>query len=358
MEAALIEELCAADAARADLPGARGASVLVDALPMVVEGVADVVDDGFGQCFEAEVPRRWNWGYLKVFYAVGVGVRYCVLLPMRVVLFLSATVCLGVCFALLRVVGGGGGLERRAVWMTYYAQALMLALGAVVTYHGTRPRSGAGQIFAANHTTMLDFVWMLGCHPFSVVGQRHSGFVGFFQTYVFDCLRCLWFDRGNSADRASVRQQIQSHVASEDVPPLCVFPEGTCVNNRYALLFKQGAFELDGVEVHPVAIKYDKSWAVGFWDSRSQSFLQYAYRLMTSWCLVVDIYFLPPEERGAEESPREFAARVKEIIAERAGLVSVPWDGYLKHHRPSERFIKERQKKAVSIILAHSHVTD
>ncbi len=76
-----------------------------------------------------------------------------------------------------------------------------------------------------------------------------------------------------------------------------MFPEGTCVNNSFALQFKQGAFELDDVVVHPVAIVYDKAWAVGFWDSRRETFLQYLFRLMTSWCLVVDLYFLPPARR-------------------------------------------------------------
>jgi glycerol-3-phosphate O-acyltransferase 3/4 len=361
VEAALIEHLVL-DGSRGgtgdlldDGRGApRGAAALLgDCLPLFAEGVADVVDDSFSQCFEATPPRIWNWGYLAPFYALGLAVRYLVLFPCRLAIIGLASIVLAVYFAALPVLGLATP-RRRSAAMTYYAQALMLAFGAVVTYHGARPRRCAGQVYAANHTTMLDFVFMLGLAAFSVVGQKHGGLVGFFQDHVFDSLQCLWFDRSKTGDRSLVRRRIQQHVADPDVPPLCVFPEGTCVNNRYALLFKVGAFELDDTAVVPVAVHYDKSFASGFWDSRNVSFIEYLGTLMTQWCLVVDIYFMPPETRGANETPREFAARVKEIIAAKAGLISVEFDGYFKHNVPGERYKVERQRRAVSSVLAHS----
>jgi glycerol-3-phosphate O-acyltransferase 3/4 len=36
--------------------------------------------------------------------------------------------------------------------------------------------------------------------------------------------------------------------------PMIIFPEGTCVNNKYTIRFQKGAFEL-GVKVCPVGIK-------------------------------------------------------------------------------------------------------
>jgi glycerol-3-phosphate O-acyltransferase 3/4 len=35
---------------------------------------------------------------------------------------------------------------------------------------------------------------------------------------------------------------------------MIIFPEGTCVNNKYIIRFQKGAFEL-GVKVCPVGIK-------------------------------------------------------------------------------------------------------
>ena len=47
-----------------------------------------------------------------------------------------------------------------------------------------------------------------------------------------------------SKDRAHVAKEIKAHAADVSKPPLLVFPEGTCVNNEYIVMFKRGAFEL------------------------------------------------------------------------------------------------------------------
>ena len=53
--------------------------------------------------------------------------------------------------------------------------------------------------------------------------------------------------------------------------------------------------------------------------------------LMSSWALVGDVWFLEPQQRAEGESSIEFAGRVQRLIAERAKLEVVPWDGYLKY---------------------------
>ena len=57
-----------------------------------------------------------------------------------------------------------------------------------------------------------------------------------------------------SQDRILVSERMKEHVAAPDTVPLLIFPEGTCVNNEYTVLFKKGAFEL-GAAVCPIAIK-------------------------------------------------------------------------------------------------------
>ena len=53
--------------------------------------------------------------------------------------------------------------------------------------------------------------------------------------------------------------------------------------------------------------------------------------LMTSWCLICDVWYLKPQTIRPNETPEDFAQRVKEAIADKAGLRSVNWDGYMKY---------------------------
>lgn len=55
-------------------------------------------------------------------------------------------------------------------------------------------------------------------------------------------------------------------------------------------------------------------------------------KLMTSWAVVCDVYFLEPQKIAADESAQQFAERVQRLIAERAKLQIAPWDGYLKYY--------------------------
>lgn len=133
------------------------------------------------------------------------------------------------------------------------------------------------------------------------------------------------------------------HVSQPDSVPLLIFPEGTCVNNEYSVLFKRGAFEL-GAAVCPVAIRrvragwgtrasegshklgasilrlmppfagalhththtrtlcravprrrYNKIFVDAFWNSRRQTFSQHMLKLMNSWATVCDVWFLEPQ---------------------------------------------------------------
>lgn len=45
-------------------------------------------------------------------------------------------------------------------------------------------------------------------------------------------------------DRQLVQQRMRAHVQNPESTPLLIFPEGTCVNNEYCVMFKRGAFDL------------------------------------------------------------------------------------------------------------------
>ena len=74
---------------------------------------------------------------------------------------------------------------------------------------------------------------------------------------------------------------MKAHVAAVDTTPLLIFPEGTCVNNEYCVMFKRGAFDLDAT-VCPIAIKYNKIFVDAFWNSRRQSFTAHLVRSAAS----------------------------------------------------------------------------
>ena len=78
-------------------------------------------------------------------------------------------------------------------------------------------------------------------------------------------------------DRQLVMERMKQHVANPDTTPLLIFPEGTCVNNEYTVMFKRGAFDL-GATVCPVAIKYNKIFVDAFWNSKRQSFTSHIVR--------------------------------------------------------------------------------
>lgn len=103
--------------------------------------------------------------------------------------------------------------------------------------------------------SMIDVIILDANRPYATVGQQHPGAVGFIQNKVLQCLGCLWFDRNETKDREIVARKIREHISKADNNPLLIFPEGTCVNNRYCVMFKRGAFDI-GAKVYPIAIRY------------------------------------------------------------------------------------------------------
>ncbi len=48
-------------------------------------------------------------------------------------------------------------------------------------------------------------------------------------------------------------------------------------------------------QVCPIALKYNKIFVDAFWNSRREAFGKHLFRLLTSWALVCDVYFLEPQ---------------------------------------------------------------
>ena len=333
---------------------------LLNISAVLTDGASAMVDDSFLKCFQTNHADPWNWNaYLWPAWAVGVVLRYLVLFPLRMALLLSSLAGFFAVFFTAKALLPEGPrklrVQRRLV--RFMCGMFVASWTGVVRFHGARPSGGAGRVWVANHTSMIDYIVLSSHSTFAVIMQLQPGWVGFLMKHVLDVLGCVWFNRTDAKDRTVVFSRMSAHVHDPHTTPLLVFPEGTCVNNEYCVMFKRGAFELDAT-VHPVAIKYNKIFVDAFWNSKRQSFTAYLVRLMTSWAVVADVWFLEPQTRQPNESADAFASRVQAMIAARAGLRVVPWDGYLKYYFLGERHphLIEKRRKVWADTMSGRHL--
>ncbi|XP_037947656.1 glycerol-3-phosphate acyltransferase 3 isoform X3 [Teleopsis dalmanni] len=254
----------------------------------------------------------------------------------------SLVVWLTVCTAIVGCLSEGD-YKREMVnkVLRHCFSVLSSAISAVIIYHNAENRPTKG-ICVANHTSPIDVLVLMSDTTYSLIGQRHGGFLGIMQRALARASPHIWFERGEAKDRHAVAERLRQHVSDPSNPPILIFPEGTCINNTSVMQFKKGSFEVGGV-IYPVAIKYDPRFGDAFWNSSKYSMIQYLYMMMTSWAIVCDVWYLPPMYRQEGESAVDFANRVKSVIAKQGGLVDLVWDGQLKRMKPKKEW-KEMQQ--------------
>ncbi|XP_032590523.1 glycerol-3-phosphate acyltransferase 3 isoform X2 [Drosophila grimshawi] len=323
-------------------------------LDYVKSGVEAIIEDDVTSRFEAEELKSWNmltrtnrhyefisWK-ITLIWMFGFAVRYSILMPLRVLVCFIGVVWLTVCTAAVGNLKDGN--KKRAIVNNVLGQCfgvLSSAISAVITYHNEDNRPSSG-ICVANHTSPIDVLVLMCDTNYSLIGQRHGGFLGVLQRALARASPHIWFERGEAKDRLIVAERLKQHVSDPNNPPILIFPEGTCINNTSVMQFKKGSFEVGGV-IYPVAIKYDPRFGDAFWNSSKYSMMQYLYMMMTSWAIVCDVWYLPPMYRQDGESAIDFANRVKGVIAKQGGLVDLVWDGQLKRMKPKKEW-KEIQQ--------------
>ncbi|XP_060659170.1 glycerol-3-phosphate acyltransferase 3 isoform X2 [Drosophila nasuta] len=323
-------------------------------LDYVKSGVEAIIEDDVTSRFEAEELKSWNmltrtnrhyefisWK-ITMIWVIGFAIRYTILMPLRVLVCFIGVVWLTLCTA---AVGNlKDGKLKRAVVSYVLGQCfgvLSSAISAVITYHNEDNRPSSG-ICVANHTSPIDVLVLMCDTTYSLIGQRHGGFLGVLQRALARASPHIWFERGEAKDRHLVAERLKQHVSDPNNPPILIFPEGTCINNTSVMQFKKGSFEVGGV-IYPVAIKYDPRFGDAFWNSSKYSMMQYLYMMMTSWAIVCDVWYLPPMYRQEGESAIDFANRVKGVIAKQGGLVDLVWDGQLKRMKPKKEWREIQQ---------------
>lgn len=357
------QEMCALRSS----PSADGGEfALSDALYFFKKGLESIVDDEVTQRFSSEELASWNlltrtnhnFHYislrLTIIWGLGVFVRYCVLFPLRLTLALIGLSWLVIG---LTIIGLLPEFSLRSwlselIHLTCY-RICARALSATIRYHNKENRPQRGGICVANHTTPIDIVILANDGCYAMVGQVHGGLMGIIQRAMVRSCPHVWFERSEMKDRHAVTSRLRAHVAAKTKLPILIFPEGTCINNTSVMMFKKGSFEIGGT-IYPVAIKYDPRFGDAFWNSSKYNMLSYLLRTMTSWAIVVNVWYLPPMTIQDGEDAASFANRVKSAIADQGGLLDLAWDGGLKRGKVKDSFKEEQQKMYSNIIVGQS----
>ncbi|KAG7318717.1 hypothetical protein KOW79_018472 [Hemibagrus wyckioides] len=343
--------------------GVGGAFAFSDAFYFSKKGFESIVEDEVTQRFSSEELESWNlltrtnnnFHYislrLTVLWGVGVIVRYGVLLPLRIML-----ACIGLSWLVIGTTAVGFLPNCRIKdWLSELVHVMCYricarGLSATIHYHNRENKPRKGGICVANHTSPIDVVILANDGGYAMVGQVHGGLMGVVQRAMVRACPHIWFERAEMKDRHLVTQRLRDHVNDKNKLPILIFPEGTCINNTSVMMFKKGSFEIGGT-IYPVAIKYDPRFGDAFWNSGKYSMVSYLLRMMTSWAIVCNVWYLPPVTQQEGEDAVQFANRVKALIARQGGLVDLSWDGGLKRAKVKETFKQEQQRMYSSMVV-------
>ncbi|KAM4616414.1 glycerol-3-phosphate acyltransferase 3-like [Polymixia lowei] len=346
-------------------PPVGGDFTLSDCFYFSRRGIESIVEDEVTQRFSSEELVSWNlltrtnndfqyFQYislkLTLVYGLGVFIRYCILAPLRITL-----AAIGLSWLVIGTSAVGLLPNWRIkFWLSELVHVMCYricarGLSATINYHNKENRPKKGGICVANHTSPIDIVILCNDGCYAMVGQVHGGLMGVVQRAMVRSCPHVWFERAEMKDRHLVAKRLRDHVNDKTKLPILIFPEGTCVNNTSVMMFKKGSFEIGGT-IYPVAIKYDPKFGDAFWNSSKYSMVSYLLRMMTSWALVCNVWYLPAMHQQQGEDAVQFANRVKSAIAHQGGLVDLEWDGALKRAKVKDSF-KERQQKRYSSMV-------
>jgi len=279
---------------------------LGDVLDYVKTGIASIIEDEVTQRFVAEELKSWNlmtrtnaqfefinWR-LTAFWLAGGFIRYFLLFPARLTILM-----IGMILMLISCIGLSWVPHTKLRNWLYERVALTVfrcfsrSFSACIKFHNKENRPNTDGICVANHTSPIDVVILSVDRPYALVGQSHPGFMGVIQKSLSKGAAHIWFNRSEAKDRLEVARRLREHVEDPEKLPILIFPEGTCINNTVVMQFKKGSFEVGGM-IYPVAIKYDAKFGDAFWNSSRYSIVTYLLMMMTSWAIVVDVWYLPP----------------------------------------------------------------
>uniref|UniRef100_A0A667Z4E8 1-acylglycerol-3-phosphate O-acyltransferase 9, like n=1 Tax=Myripristis murdjan TaxID=586833 RepID=A0A667Z4E8_9TELE len=312
-------------------PTVGGDFTLSDCFYFCRRGIESIVEDEVTQRFTSEELVSWNlltrtnndFQYismkLTLVYGLGVFVRYCILAPLRITL-----ACIGLSWL---VIGTSAvGLlpnSRIKFWLSEWVHVMCYricarGLSATIHYHNRENKPKKGGICVANHTSPIDIVILCNDGCYAMVGQVHGGLMGVLQRAMVRSCPHVWFERAEMKDRHLVTKRSVFHSRASAHASLYV-----------NLIFPYSDF-----------FSYSK-----------YSMINYLLRMMTSWALVCNVWYLPAMHQQEGEDAVQFANRVKSAIAHQGGLLDLQWDGGLKRAKVKDSFKEQQQKQYSSMVV-------
>ena len=163
-------------------------------------------------------------------------------------------------------------------------------------------------IFVYNHTSIIDSFVISLLTPLAItINHIHGKYI----KHIIDASSGLIIKRGEN-QIFNQTQKIIDHVKGNK-RCLLIAPEGTVTNGKYLLPFKVGAF----VPLHaiqPVLLIYKYKYLNLFFSEDHPCIV--IYRMLTQFINYVSVELLPLEFPLPNETPLEFATRVRSIMAD------------------------------------------
>lgn len=175
------------------------------------------------------------------------------------------------------------------------------------------------RVIVSNHVSFIDGLFLLAYLAPSIAMKADVGALPLLGKVV-QTTQPILIDRTTVAGRQRALQEIATHLAAPDRPPLLVFPEGTTSNQDYLTQFKVGSFAT-GAPCQPVLLRYpfahfDVSWPPGVTGR---------YLVLRLLCQVynrLEVEFLAPYVPTHDEAahPTLYAENVRQTMARALGV--------------------------------------
>lgn len=303
---------------------AKKRTFLHDAIDFANLGSHSLENDDFSDCFRSASPYEMRSS--GILYVFSFTIRYFILFPIRLAVLAVGIAAIGSYFLYGRYFRKYSVISDSFL---LFNKLMMLVLNCHINHVGVKHMHKEPHIYVSNHTSFIDYM-VLSSHKFShaCISEGHGGLFGFILMKILSKNGSLGFNRSEKQDRSQILRKVKDHI-HKNMAPMLIFPEGTCVNNRYMVLFQKGVFEL-GTLICPVAIKYKKDLLEPYWNRRQQGFVLHMFYLLTRWRMDAEVHWMDPVRAEKNESPISFSHRVKNLIAKRIGLRNTLWNGSFK----------------------------
>lgn len=206
--------------------------------------------------------------------------------------------------------------------------ALWLLLRSVgfwrVKVIGADKLASRARVIVCNHVSMIEPVLLLlAVRATPVTSAEFARLPGIGP--VGKLYQLLWLDRGSVSSRQAALDAIALRCARPGFPPVLVFPEGTTLNGRALISFKNGAFT-PGAPVQPAVARFPYRVSCGLgldcsWTTAGPQFSELCLRMMLQPWNRIEVEFLPAYAPSSAEiaDPSLFASNVRSAMAAALG---------------------------------------